>query len=502
MSEKSTSTIDGAPPLKKFFAPRAVALVGATDDLSKFGGLCLDRMIHFGYTGKIYPVNPRRQEVQGLPCYPGLLEVPGPVDHVGVVVPAHRVLDVLRQCEAREVPFVTVFTSGFAETGTLEGRELQDQITAFARRSGIRIMGPNCNGLVNFVDGFAMASTAALKWPRPPAGNIGIVAHSGGLGQVNVMWRALQLGLGVSYEVSCGNDADLDALDFIRFMVEDSHTDVILVVAERFSSGAKLAEVARMAREREKPIVVLKLGRTEAGSRAAASHTGAITGADEVYDAAFRQYGLIRVEDFNELYETAMLLRTRRWPKGDGVAAISISGGNVVLLTDLGSGLGINYPEFTPDTQTRIAKLLPGFGKVGNPADVTAAGIGEPGMFRGVLDALAADERVDLLVPILTLASRRFVEEVRDVAVKTEKPTAVLFTGACHDDPNGGPSSLLEAGIPVYRNTLSCLKAVRATLRYGSFLRSSRTGGPPRRRCLSSKWWRRSACGCGAPAVC
>jgi acetate---CoA ligase (ADP-forming) len=469
-SNHLTAADRSQPKLKRLFAPSSVALVGATDDLAKFGGRCLDRMIRFGYQGKIYPINPKYQEIRGLPCYPSLREVPGRIDHVGIVVPARGVFDVLRQCEERDIPFATIFTSGFAEAGTPAGRELQAQITDFARRTGIRIVGPNCNGLINFVDGFAMTSTGTLDGPRRPAGRIGIVSHSGGLGQVNVMWRAQQAGLNISYEVSCGNDADLDALDFIRFMVEDTASDVILVVAERFSSGTKLAEVARLAREREKPIVILKLGRTEAGSRAAASHTGSITGSDVVYDAAFRQYGLIRVEDFNELYEVGMLLQTRRWPKNDGVAAISISGGNIALVADLGSSLGLNYPEFTAATQARLAEALPDYGKVGNPADLTSGGTGSKTLFQDALSALAADDRVGVMVPILTMTSPRFVEDVKTVAVQTDKPVALLWTGGCTDH-SVGSSTLTELGIPVYQNTLSCLKAVRSTIGFANFLR-------------------------------
>ena len=342
-----------SPDLKRFFAPASVALVGATEDTGRFAGRVLMRMMDFGYQGKIYPVNPRFHEVRGLKCYASVRDLPEAPDHVGIVVPAERVLGILEDCAARGARFATIYTGGFAESGTPEGRALQAKLVEFVRASGMRIMGPNCNGMISFVDGFAMTTSATIAGSRKAAGNVGVVAQSGGAGQVNVMWRAQEAGLGISYEVSCGNSADLNIIDFMRFMVEDPATDVIMVLAEHIPDGARFLEAARFAAEREKPLVMVKLGRTEAGGHAAASHTGAMAGSDSVCDAALRQCGVIRVDDCNELYETAMLLRTRRWPRGTRAAATTISGGNGVLLVDHGAALGITWPEYTAATPYR-----------------------------------------------------------------------------------------------------------------------------------------------------
>jgi acyl-CoA synthetase (NDP forming) len=470
----------GGPPLtslRGLFAPTGVALVGASDDLSKFGGRCLDRLVRFGYEGKIYPVNPARATVQGLKCYPSVLDVPDPIDLVGAVVRAEIIPDVLAECEQRKVPFVIVFSGGFGEAGTTRGRELQKLITEFAHRTGIRVMGPNTNGLINFVDDFALTSTATLLGPRRPAGHIGIVSHSGGLGQVNTMWRAQQLGLGVSCEVSCGNTADLDELDFMQYLVEDPATQVILALLERVSSGDKLARIARAARDVEKPIVVLKIGRTAEGSRAAASHTGAVTGTDDVYDAAFRQFGMLRVDDVNELYETGMMLQTRRWPRGTGVAAASISGGNVALFSDLGSWSGLRFPRLGKATREGLADVLPGLGKVENPLDLTVDANAERPIFHQALRILSEDDAVSVVVPILTMAQPRFVDDIKRVYDESNVPMAVLWTGGCVD-PGISQSDLVDAGVPVYLNTLACIKAVKAATKYGEFLRST----PPMRR--------------------
>lgn len=458
------------PDLKKFFAPASVALVGATDDLGRFAGRVLMRMMNFGYQGRVFPVNPRFQQVRGQKCFPGVRDLPEAPDHVGIVVPAERVLGILEDCAARGARFATIYTGGFAESGTAEGRAMQAAIAALGRSSGMRIMGPNCNGLISFVDGFAMTTSATIAGPRKPAGNVGVVSQSGGAGQVNVMWRAQELGLGISYQVSCGNSADLNILDFMHFMIEDPASNVIMVLAENIPDGARMIEVARLAAEREKPIVMVKLGRTDAGSHAAASHTGAMAGSDNVCDAALRQCGVIRVEDTNELAEMAMLLRTRRWPRGTRAAATTISGGNGVLLVDLGAGLGISWPEYTAPTKARLAEVLPKLGTTGNPTDVTNMAVGKPDIFQRCIETIAADEHVDVVIPIFTMSVASDVRQAAAAAKAVNKPVAVLWTGGCNDDPSFTASSVAVEGVAVYRNTLSCLKAVRAAMRYGEFL--------------------------------
>ena len=464
--------------LKTFFNPASVALVGATEDLSKFGGRCLNHMLEFGYQGRVYPVNPRYKMLRGLPCFPSVLDLPETPEHAGIVVAAERVLDTLRQCAEKGVPFATIFSSNFSEAGTERGRALQEEIRAFARSSGLRLMGPNCNGLINFIDGFAMVSTAAIKGPRKPAGNVALICHSGGLGHINIMWRAQEAGVGINYEVSCGNEADLDAADFLRFMIEDPSTDAVMLALETIRDAAKFIEAARLAAEREKAIVILKFGRTEAGRCAAASHTGAVTGADEVHDAAFRQCGVIRVNDCNELYETAKLLRRRKWPKGRRAAALSGSGGHSVLMADLGAAAGIDWTGYSDRTVEQLRALVPGYAAVSNPTDLTSALTGSPRLFQDALRLVADDERVDVLIPILVSPTVAAIEDVVNLAESSSKPVAVLWTGYCPENPAVTAASLVARGLPVYRDATTCLKAVRAVMTYGEFLtRRKRDGG-------------------------
>lgn len=458
------------PTLKSFFAPASAALVGATEDLTKFGGRLYKTMLAFGEGRPIYAVNPGRSQVFGQRCYPGISALPEAPEHVAIIVPADKVLAVLEESAARGARYVTVLSAGYAETGTEKGTALQAALVDCARRTGMRIMGPNCNGFVNFVDGFAITNTAALRHGRTPAGNVGVVAHSGGLGQINVMWRAQEAGLGISYQVSCGNEADIDAIELAHFMVEDESTDVIMMALEAVRSGPRFIALAEEAARREKPLIVLKFGRTEAGQRAAASHTGAVTGADDVQEAAFRQFGVIRVSDCNELYELAKMLRVRRWPRGRRAAAMTASGGHAVLMADLGASEKLEWPPLSEATNAGLHKLLPSFGGVGNPTDLTSAQTGSPTLFTDALRLIARDPDIDVLLPILVVAPVKTIDAIASLHESMDKPLAVLWTGFCSDDSSVNVASLVQRGVPTYRDALTCVKAVRASIDYAGFL--------------------------------
>ena len=473
----STASPEPQADLTRMFAPRSSALVGATDSATLFGGRVFRQMTGFGYAGKIYPVNPRLKELAGLTCYASVKDLPEKPDHVGIIVATERVFDVLDDCAALGVPFVTVFSAGFSEAGTAEGRERQAKLLAFARASGMRIMGPNCNGVINFVEPFAMTSTMAIMGPRAAAGNVGIVSQSGGLGQINVMWRAQEIGLGVSYEASCGNEADLDALDFARFMLRSDATDIVLMAIEGIKDGERFREIAHEAAQREKPIVVLKLGSTAAGSRAAASHTGAIAGDDDIFDALSRQYGLIRVHEVAHLYETAVLLRKRRWPRGRGAASVSPTGGNIVQVADAGATFGVAWPEYSPETQAALAQLLPGYGQVSNPTDMTSLATGQRELYRSALAAIAADPAIDIMVPIYASGSKADLTWGADFVSRCDKVAALLWVGGCTDDPEFTAKEFVKAGVPVYRDATPCMRAMRAAIDFGEHVRLHKSGG-------------------------
>lgn len=505
------------PDLTGFFAPRKVALLGATDDLSKFGGQCMKQLVAFGFQGEIYPINPKRDEVMGVACYKSLADTPETPDHVGIVLPAHAVMGAVDDCIARGVRFATVFSAGFGEQGTPEGIAAQAALVERARAGGLRLMGPNCNGLINFVDQFALTSTASINGPRAPAGDIAIVGQSGGAGQVNVMWRAIEMGLGISYQVSCGNAADLDLLDYASFMLESEHTRVVLMLAERLADGAKLRALSHRAAQLRKPLVMVKAGRTEMGAKAAASHTGAVTGSDAVFDKVLEQLGILRVDDYPDLYQCAMLLRRQRWTRSSQVAATSISGGNLVLLADMGAAEGLQWPEFGEATQATLQSQLPGFGSAANPADLTAAAIGKKGAFALAAKTILDDPAIDVMMPVLTIASADEVRSVAEMSEQSEKPVAIVWTGCARDDATLTPRTLVQQGHAVYRDAGPCVRAVSALTRFSDFLHThtqrvpQRPAGldPQRARALMpeapgllSEWQAKAILGCyGLPAT-
>jgi acetyltransferase len=472
----ASSPVSDLPDISPLMAPRSIALVGATDHPTSFGGRVFQQMTGFGFPGNIYPVNPRLKDINGLKCYPGIKDLPETPDHVGIVVSSERVFDVLEDCASIGVRFATVFSGGFAESGTDEGRARQKRLIEFGKAKGIRFMGPNCNGIVNFIDRFAMTSTAAVRGNHARAGDIGVVSHSGGLGQINVMWRAMEHGLGISYEASCGNEADIDTLDFARFMLHSDTTNVVLLAIEGIKSGEKFRALAEAAAELEKPLVILKIGSTEAGSRAAASHTASIAGDNDIIKAMCRQYGLIQVNECNELYETAVFLRHRKWPKGRGLAAVAPTGGNIVNLADAGAVFDLQWNAFTAETQDALGKLMPGYGKVGNPTDLTSAATGDQDFYRKALTTIAADPGVDVMIPIVPSPTKKNLLQTVEMMNQCGKQTAMLWVGGCMDDKDFKARDLISDGVVVYRDATPCTRAIRAAYDFGQYVQARKSG--------------------------
>ncbi len=467
--------------LQLFFEPRSIAIIGASADLTTISGKPLRYLKEHGYQGKIYPVNPKYQEIAGCPCYPSIASVPGPVDLALIAVNYRRVLPVLEECAQKGVRFATIFSSGFAEAGE-EGRKLQLALAELAAKTGLRLCGPNCQGAVSLHERIAAAFSASLEIKPFTPGAVGFVTQSGALGY-SIFNLAQEAGVGFSYVVSTGNEVDLDCLDFMRYMLEDENTRVVFTYLEGMRDGRKFARVAERALELGKPLAVLKVGRSETGSRAASSHTAALTGSDQVYSAFFKQEGIIRVADIEEFIDLALLINSGvRFPQGKRLGIITTSGGAGVLAADAAEECGLQVPPLQEETRRQILSVIPAYGSALNPVDVTAQVINEAEGFWKVLQAVADDPGIDALVVIMTMITGesgvRMAQDVAKMSKRTQKPIAVAWTAG--DRLMGECFAVLRsAGVTYYKSPVRCVKAVAHLMNYGAF---------------QSAWRSRSAC--------
>ena len=413
--------------LHALFRPRAIAVLGASDDPVKIGGRPLSFLLRHGYRGRVFPVNPARATVQGLPAFASLAAIPEPVDVAVVVVPAERVLESLEACAAKGVQVAIVFSSGFAEMGEA-GRREQTLMRELSARTGMRIMGPNCQGFAHLPSRLVATFASPFLDERLEVGPIAMVSQSGAMaGMIYEMARAA--GLGMNYWVSTGNEADVQAAEILAEVVEDPGTRVALCYLEDVKDARRLRGALGRAHRRGVPVFVLKAGRSAAGRRAASSHTGALAGEDEVYDAVFSDWGAIRCHDPADLLRLPQaFLRYRE--SGPRVAILSNSGGLGVLSVDLCVDLGLTVAEFTKETVSGLGAALPEFAAAANPVDLTAQILSDPGMLMRVLPLLEADPGVDMIVFQIALFGAatdvdRFAREVASVANSTRKVVAV-----------------------------------------------------------------------------
>src|ERR1700710_2087210 len=395
-------------PLDSFFAPDSIALIGASRDLEKIPGRLLSMLRKNQFPGRLYPINPNYGDIDGLKCFASIADVRQPIDLAIVIIPARAVLGALEQCAAAGVKNAVIISSGFAEEGG-DSAAMQDAIVALAKRTGMRISGPNAEGFYSRVQRVAatFSPTVDVKPGAPPlvatTRRIGIVAQSGGIGFA-IYHRAKALGIALSYVVSAGNESDLCAGEFLDYRVQDSSTDVILLFIEGIRDVAKFLAAARRAAEAGKPVIVIKVGRSGAGERAAASHTASMAGWSAAYDAVFAKYGFILSNDLDEAVTIAAVLTTNPLPKGDRVAVLTVSGGAGIWGADTVSLQGLKVPELSQAIQFEIKKLLPSYGAAGNPIDVTAQGVHSGGL-QNSIDLLDVSDEVDALLVVLSLSS-------------------------------------------------------------------------------------------------
>lgn len=458
-----------ATDLARLFAPRSIALVGASQNPSSISGQPLANLLSRDYAGTIYPVNPKYREIAGHACYPSVADLPETPDLAIVLVSARNAVEAVAACGRKGIPFAIVIGSGFAEIGEA-GRQLQEELSAVAAATGVRVVGPNCQGMMNLSPCVFAGFGPAFATKRIQAGPVSMVTQSGGFGYA-VVNMAAEEGVGFRQVISTGNEVDLSTLDFIEHMVRDPETRVVAAYVEGLKDARRLRPIGRQALAAGKPVLVWKVGDTQVGKRAAASHTANLGGATELYHAAFEQYGWIVVDDVQDIADFSRAFLRGKLPGGKAVGIVTVSGGAGVLLADQCVNLRLQVPELSPQTGERLRQVLPQFGSSENPVDITAGILNDPALFKAVLTVIAEDPKVDSLLVVASLVSggiaERIAREIVELDAATAKP--LLVSWSAHEERVGNAfAQLREGGVPLYRTPVRSARALGALVRFAA----------------------------------
>jgi len=406
------------------FKPNSIAVIGASEDEKKIGHVVFRNLVTQGFEGKVYPINPKREEILGIKCYPSVKDLPEKVDLAIVVIPAKGVPSVIKDCAEAGVKGLIIITAGFREIGG-EGIKLEQEIVELVKKNGIRIVGPNCLGVINTLN----KMNATFASDLPPCGRVSFFSQSGALGVALIDW-AIENDFGFGKFVSLGNKADLNETDFLEYFGEDPETDIILGYIEDVKDGKRFIEVAKKV-SKIKPVIIIKTGTTEAGARAASSHTGALAGFDRAFSEAFKKAGIIRVNTIQELFETAEIFKLNKIPKGDRLLVITNAGGPGIIAADTADRFGIKLDPMSKESIEAIIDKLPPTASLYNPIDIIGDATSE--RYKIVLEQAIKDEYSDGVCVVLTPQAVTDVENVAKEIVKinqiTEKPVFACFIG-------------------------------------------------------------------------
>lgn len=455
-------------PLDSLFRPSSVAVVGASRRPDTIGYQIVDNLLRHGYTGVVYPVNPNAVAIHSIPAYPSVVAIPGEVDLAVIVVPKDRVLSVVEECGAKGIGSLVVISAGFKEVGP-EGAALEERLAERARHLGMRLVGPNCMGLLSTDPDTSMNATFAPS--MPPPGPMSFLSQSGAMG-VTILDYAAEYGIGIHHFASVGNKADVSSNDLLEYWGEEDGTRVILMYLENFGNPRRFTALARRV-ARKKPIVVVKSGRTQAGARAAASHTGALAGVDVAIDALLEQCGVLRAQSVQELFDIAMALEEQPIPQGNRVAIITNAGGPGIMIADACESEGLDVVALSDGTQNALRETFPAEASVRNPVDMIASATSES--YRVALETVLADANVDAaiaaFVPPLGVrqvdVASSIVEAYREQGPRKKPILAVLMGRQGFPE---GRAELHDAGVPAYTFPESAARALAAMVRYRKWL--------------------------------
>lgn len=457
--------------MKALFEPQSIAVIGAAREEGKLGNIILRNLVNSGFTGPLYPVNPKADEILGMKCYRSIMDIPGPVELAVIVVPSRIVPPVLEEAGKKGVKASIIITAGFKEVGK-EGAELERKVGDIARRYGMRVLGPNCLGLINTHHN--MNATFTRNYPIK--GRIAISSQSGAICTSILDW-AKKTKIGFSKFISVGNKVDVDEADLLEYLGKDDQTQVIGMYIEGVNRGQ---EFLRQASEttKTKPILALKSGRTSSGAKAASSHTGALSGSDAVYEAALQQSGVVRAKTIDEFYDLLQVFGRMPLPDGDGVAIVTNAGGLGVMAADATSDFGLRLASFESETIEKLKSYLPPEANVYNPVDVLGDASAE--RYEFAINAVLDDPNVSMVVVVLAPTDTVDIMAVANIvatfAGRTTSPLVAAFVGG--EDCDQGIEVLREAGIPSYESPDRALKALSAMVQYRR-MRESRHAQEP-----------------------
>jgi len=451
--------------LQPFFEPKSVAVIGASTNPDKLGHAVLKNLVDGGYSkkGKVYPINLDAGEILGHKAYPSVLDVPDPIDLAVIVIPYPHVPDALRECGQKDIPAAIVISAGFREAGR-EGLERELELIDIAEQYGIRLVGPNCLGVI---DTFTPMN-ASFAAGTPPKGPMGFMSQSGALGTA-VLDIALAGRLGLSKFVSLGNKADVSEIDLLKAWQNDGDTQVILMYSEGMPNGQEFIRVAREV-TKSKPVVAIKSGVTQSGSRAVSSHTGSLAGSEQAYHAAFQQAGVLRVESMESLFDIALAVGYQPPLEGNGIAIVTNAGGPGILATDALERSGLNITRLKNETIQALEKFLPDAASAANPVDVL--GDARADRYQFALETVSKDDNVQGLLVVLTPQAMTEIEATAEAIGKlskeSEKPILACFMG--EKEVASGIETLTHYGIPNYPFPERAARAFRAMADYREIL--------------------------------
>ena len=453
--------------LDYLFKPESIAVIGSSDDPQKFSGCIIPGMLQVGYEGRIYPVNPKRTMISGLNCYKSITSLPETPELAIIAIPGEGAKQVISECFKAGVRASVVFTAGIQ----YDSKQAAISTEASSSKNRMRVCGPNCEGVIYLKN---RTWATFLSHPSPRRGEIAFITQSGGVGEF-LMHKSWERKLGISGWVSSGNEIDLQVADYIEYFAKDEETKTISVFLETARDGQKFIRAARLAFNEQKPLVVLKVGRSEAARLAALTHTGAISGRHDVYVALFRQLGIVRARNIHELIELPMTLAWEPLPAGKRVGVLADSGGIAVLLADQIVQEGLALHEFRDETRARLTKILGPNVKVANPLDVTAlAGPQEiVRILESVGECMLSDKRCDMLVVVVSYWPRHVYFEALETlgrlfkaARRFSKPLLPVFTAITVSTHSDLLTLAADLKFPIYLSPESAVASARALFDY------------------------------------